>query len=381
MSYDRKIDFVCPHVIREEALFLEDDRRTVTPLRPIAAASSVQIRLDRLIEVPSYGVSTPAVALSRKRGPFNIVAGVSDSMVIEIAGVQYTLTSQAGQGLSAKQVVDSLNRSIPMSLGIKAVLSPKKKVNLQTLATGPRSTLMIRSGGLATVLGFRTQYLWSGKRKVPGWSLVRDPNTLADRPTQLIVFDEPLKGALSFVEADYATIREECRRCGGVGVEQDWRYGVTGDLVEVHDEALLIQEFQKFVFTVQGSNPFHDWYGTSILTLVGQKLSDVGVIQNQIVGELYEGFRSWQSIKKQQEDQVGQRVTDKEFPFRLAQVVMEPSQQDPTVAFISATLYNRSSEEIQIERGIKIPEPVDILGSTAQQGVFRQSLRNSTLVG
>jgi hypothetical protein len=189
-----------------------------------------------------------------------------------------------------------------------------------------------------------------------------------------LVFDSPLKASQSYVEISYTTIRQECRRCGGLGVENDWRYGKTGDTAQVRDEALLLQECLKAIYTVQGSNVFHAWYGSNIVNTIGRKLSSIGLVQNMIVSDIQESFRRWQVVKKKQEEEVGQVVSDAEYPFRLGGISLEQSQQDPTIIYVKVTVQNRSQLPIQIERGLKLPEPLDLMGSTVQQGVYRQSL-------
>jgi hypothetical protein len=196
-----------------------------------------------------------------------------------------------------------------------------------------------------------------------------------------VVFDEPVKDYQPYVELSYNTVRQECRRCGGIGVENDWRYGRTGEVAQVRDEALLIQEFQKMVYTMRGTNQFHQWYGTQIIEAVGRKLSVGGLVQNMIVSDIYQAFNRWQRVKQAQEEKAGQALTDEEYPFRLLSVTLERSTNDPTVIFVNSTIQNRSQKPIQITRGLRLPEPLDLLGSTAQQGVIRQSLNNFVLTG
>lgn len=377
MSFDRKLDFVCPHLVAEEAIFLNTDRATVRPLRPISAFNSVVVRVDGEIIVPSQGVHLPAEALAAKKGPFNVRIGVNDTLVLRVdENLDQTLQIDPGESLSSRDVAQRLNRLV-----IDAIfdLTPNGRLRCRTRSKGRATTLVIRSSALATTLGFPVNRQWRGRTPFPGWSLVADTSTLLDRPTRLIIFDEPLKGYRDYVELNYSTLRQECRRCGGLGVENDWRYGVHGEVFEVRDEALLIQEVQKITYTVQGSNSFHLWYGTQILNAIGRKLSAAGLVQSSIIADIREAFRRWQSIKRQQEEVVGQAVSDEEFPFRLQQVVLNPSQQDPTVVFVTATVQNRSQKPIQIERGVTLPLPADILGSSTQDGLIRQSLHDYTL--
>ena len=379
MSFDRKIDQVCTHRVVEEALFLEGDRQTIRPLRPIAAVVSTEVRVNGAITVPSVGVQASAEVVTGKAGPYTITQGVNDRLILSIdGGPDQIILAQDGKKIPTKDVVRNLNSSI--SEGTFEELNGK--IRLRTGSAGKRSLLHIKSGStLASVLGLVQDRVFRGIKSIPGWSIVRDPSTLDDRPTRLVVFDQPLKGFSDYIELNYTTIRQECRRCGGLGVENDWIYGRQGNTIEVRDEALLLQEILKIMFTLRGSNPFATWYGTLLTDTIGRKLSAGGLIQNLISSEITTAFSRWQSIKKQQEEAVGQFVSDREFPFQLLSVSVEQSTQDPTVIFVNATVQNRSGQPLDISRGIRLPEPQDLLGDTSQQGVFRQSLNNFTQVG
>lgn len=380
MSYDRQLQQVCPHLVIEEALFLLDDRQTVRPLRPIASVASTRVRMNGELSVPSSGVHLPAQATSLKAGPYNIQGGVNDKLVLKVnEGDFQTLTVPAGTQLSPDLVVDRLNRQVQ---DVTFAVTSRRQVRMLSANTGRSSTLFIRASGstAASVLGFQTDRGWRGQTTSPGWAIINDPNTLEDRPTRLVIFDEPLRGFDDYVELNYATVREECRRCGGLGIENDWTYDGHGKVVTVQNEDLLIQEIVKISYTVQGSNPFNPWYGTNIVNTIGKKLSASGIVQNMIVQDLYSAFARWQSIKRQQEEKAGQFVSDEEYPFRLLSVNLQQSDQDPTVIFVNAFVQNRSSKPIQISRGLQLPAPLDILGSTQQQALLAQSLPNYNLV-
>jgi hypothetical protein len=380
MSFDRQIDQVCPHMVAEEALFLNSDRMTVRPLRPISAVASVKVRLNGVATVSAAGYHIPAEAIGGKKGPFNVQTGVNDKLIVSVnSQADQVLTVPGGNRLSVDTVADALNGQLQ---GAYLSITTSRRLSFRSGSDGAGATLMFKSGSTAAdTFGFAVSRMWRGRTPFPGWTLVNDPNTLSDRPARLIVFDKALPGFSDYVEIDYATVRQECRRCGGLGVENDWRYTRTGNLIEVRDEALLIQELLKITYTTQGSNPFHAWYGTHITDSIGRKLSTSGIVQNFIVADIYEAFRRWQSVKRQQEEVVGQIVSDSEYPFKLLEVRLEQSQQDPTVIFVNAWVQNRSSQPIQLERGLRLPQPYDLLGATEQQGVYRQSLSKFTLTG
>jgi hypothetical protein len=360
MSYDRQLDQACSHQVVEESLYLRD-RQIVRPLRPIASLTSVRVRLNRLVEIPSEGVYTSATTTGSKTGPFDIKYGVNDILVLSVSeGSVQTLRLPYGTKLSADKIVQVLNSQVRDAY---FEVSSKQRLVVKTARSGPAATLRVYPSSTAlTVTGLLANRVWRGQVIVSGWSLVNDPNSLLDRPSKLIVFDYPLKGMDDFVEVDYVTVRQECRRCGGLGVENDWRYS-NGQLLTIENEDLLEQEFSKMIYTIQGSNPFHVWYGTSIVNSIGRKVGASGIIQNMIVSDIHEAFRRWQTIKRQQEEKVGQPVSDEEFPFRLISVTPTQSVQDPTIFKIDIVLQNRSSRPVTIERRVRATTLEGLFGS------------------
>lgn len=286
MSFDRKIDQVCTHRVVEEALFLDTDMQTARPLRPIGSVASTEVRINGMVYVPSQGIALPAEALSGKTGPYTITQGVNDRLIVNIdGGEDQTIVVQSGKRLSTKSLALNLNQSLRDG----SVEEVGGRVRFRSGRNGKTSFLHIKSGStLTSVLGMVEDRVFRGLKSVPGWSIVRDPTTLDDRPSRWIVFDQPLKGFADYVELNYVTVRQECRRCGGIGVENDWVYGRDGNTIEVRDEALLLQEILKIMFTVQGSNPFNPWYGTGLTDSIGSKL--LGMVQNLIVTEVTTAF-------------------------------------------------------------------------------------------
>jgi len=376
MSFDRALDQLCPHAVSEEALFVAFDRMTVRPLRPISSAASVQVLLNNAISVPYQGVYLPAKSSGTRRGPFTVTAGVNDTLQLTVnQGAVQTVVLPASRNTPATRVAAALNQQF-QGVVFSVV---NDRLAFHSRETGPAESIFLKgTSTAASLFGFTANHEYRGQQSVPGWTLVSDPTTLDDRPARLIVFDEPMRGGSDFVEISYVTLREECRRCGGTGVENDWRYDINGKLIEIRDEGLLIQELQKDFYTIRGSNPFHSWYGTGLIEAIGKKVTAGGFAQNLIVSDIYQAFNRWQSIKRQQEDDVGQIVTDREFPFRLLSVNLQQSNQDPTVIFVTATVQNRSNEPIQLTRGLKLPQSLELVGST---GTIRQSLSGSVLSG
>ena len=375
MSYDRQIDQVCPHLVVEEFLLMRGDLQVATPLRPISSINSVVVRVNGVTQLPSTGIDLPAQSVGSLRAPFTITAGVNDTIKLRVgSGAWQVITIPGGVRISANQVALQLSTR---ASGVQFIANGNQ-VGFQTNLQGSSATIYIDSASpLASTLGIKANRQYRGRMVLPGWSLVGNGSILT--PSKLIVFDSPLRADLNYLEVSYTTVRNECRRCGGLGVENDWRYGVTGDVTTVQDEILLIQEVKKIIYTVLGTNPFNTWYGTSIIEAIGSKIVIGGVLQNKITSDIYTAFNRWQSIKKQQEEKVGQFVSDEEYPFQLQSVTLEQSQQDPTVIFVTVVVVNRSFKPIEIVRGLKIPQPDNLLGSTQQQAII-QGLTNYQLV-
>ena len=379
MSYDRQLDQVCPHTIASEAIFPDPDSRTVRPLRPIAAQGSVAVKLNGDIPVPASGVMQEGSVLSARQGPFVINAGVNDRVILRVAGLpDQTLIAPSTSGITAARLANHLN---PLVSGV-IFFDSNGRLGLRTAVKGKAAAFLTGTGStLLASIGIPVNREYRGLNIVPGWSLVRDPNSLSVRPLRNIVFNEALRGFRDFVEIDYSTESQECRRCGGTKMENDWRYGSNGEVVQVVDEALLIQEVQKITFTLKGSNQFHTWYGTSLLDAVGKKITPGNVLQNLIVSDIQTAFRRWQSIKRQQEEVVGQEVSDREYPFALVSVVLNQSTVDPTVMFVKVNIKNRSNDEVILDRGIRFPLPLDFVQANSAMGAIRQSLSDYVLNG
>lgn len=358
MSVDRQIDQTCRHSVSEELLNIQTDRRTAVPLRPIASAGSVLVRLNGEVSVPFSGLQVPGRVLGTREGPFTLTTGNNVlSLQVEDDPIQ-TVTFPQAVRLTAPLLARQLSDAF---VGVTFFVE-RNRVGVRSSMSGREAIFRFHTAStMAPLLGIPTNRIFRGKTTFPGWSLVTDPTTLSDRPRRLLFFDEPLQAASNFVEISYATVREECRRCGGVGVENDWMYGPNGEVVFVRDETLLIQELTKITYTARGSNPFHPWYGTTILERIGSKNASSGVVQNTITSDIYTTFARWQSIKRQQEE-IGQIVTDREYPFRLMRVQLEQSQQDPTVIFVNIEVQSRSFAPFVITRGLQLADHFALTG-------------------
>lgn len=378
MSIDRQLDQLCTHQVVEEFLFVQGDRQTVKPLRPISSADSVVVRVNGLVDVPSFGLQIAARVVGTREGPFKITSG-NNQLVVQVNNdPPQTVSLPSSAQVSASRLADALTAALP---GL-TFFTERNRIGVQSIISGKDATFkFLPTSTLTATLGLTTNRIYRGKDTFSGWTLISEPGTVTQRPRRLVYFDDALQAQSNFVEVNYTTVREECRRCGGLGVENDWSYGSDGKVTTIQDSALLLQELLKITYTIRGSNPFHSWYGTTLIERIGAKNAASGVLQNAITSDIYTAFNRWQSVKKAQEEEVRQAVSDEEYPFRLVGVRLEQSQKDPTVLFVNVDVQNRSFKSFTVSRGLRLSEPVNLLTDTAAQGVYRQSPRNYTLVG
>jgi hypothetical protein len=374
VSYDRQLDQVCPHIVVNEALFVGDGNQIIHPLSPIASKKTVRVRLNGALEVPSYGAQLPVQSTGTKLEPFTIAGGVNDTFSYTVdQGPLRTITLPSAIGLDAAHIVAALNARVSGGLSFKA---KSGRVQFRGQTEGRQGSVFISPGALADTLGISSNREYRGSFVAPGWTIISDQGQLEDRPTKLIVFDTPLKDYRPHVEITYNTVLQDCRRCGGLGYENDWRYGSNGEVGQVRQEALLLQQVQKLVFTVRGSNSFFSKYGTRITQVIGQKNRAGGLLQNMIVEDINRAFQAWQKMKEIQG--ADGSLSDEEYPYKLQSVLASEDPVDPTIAYIEVTVQNRSGRIVEIARGIKLP---DNFRSVEGSGILRQSLSNLVLTG
>lgn len=203
-----------------------------------------------------------------------------------------------------------------------------------------------------------------------GFVLVRDVNSV-DPTARILMFRRLRRATDEFYEVSYYTRSSECRRCMGLRVEYDYRYTLDGDLITVEDEEKLIQEVKKIVTTQITSNIFHTWYGTSIPSLIGAKISNAGFIRTKIMNEIRQALERYASIQKQQARL--QTVTAKERFVRVLQINVDQDPIEPTAFNISLAFSNQFRETIVSDMSIRLPDPQSLVYNTPQSAVVAQS--------
>jgi hypothetical protein len=357
MTTDLRARNQCPHQILREWLEPTFDLFNGI-LRPSKPTSSDDVKVYyNGNQVPRSGIQSPAQVTLPTPGPFNIIQGVNDTVNISVNGESFqTITLPPGRMVSSSRVLEAFLKAL--NINVRGFVdTTTQRVCLSTVLEGPSASLYF-NGGTATnsLLGLpQVRFFW-GSLKLPGWSLVQDPlvPSNVDPYRRVILFNEPLEIVPGGVfEVDYATLRGSCRRCASLNLEWDHRYDSNGDPILARDVELLLQETEKIVLTIKGTQPFQSWYGSSIETLIGSKLpADIAYLETQLSNEIRTTLEKYQSVKSQQARL--QPTTDSEFLVRVLSVEVTTDPDDPTFIFIQIRLQNRAGEVETLNRALSL---------------------------
>ena len=302
--------------------------------------------------VPSIAVTTLSGGTPFGWTPASTSARETDSRTTfldAIVAQPYAIGAGATLGLS----LDGTVVAIPLTAG---VLVASQVADLVIAANVPRLSASIhtRADGSVVVrleatadsahaaFGLPENRVFRGQQLIPAWSVVR-PSVL-DEYQRAVRFSTDLGRTDAPVDATYRAIPDVCPRCFGSRQENDFRYDGLGDPVFVEEEALLVQDLKKLILTVLGSNPFHRWYGTSLVALLGAKA--VGPIEARISAEIANAMRAWTSIKERQ-GRI-QEVTDGEVPYRMTDLSVVRDKVDPAILRVEMEVLSRRMRPIPI---------------------------------
>lgn len=338
MTRDLEIRHPCPHRVRGEWVAIDPDLQTIRPLE-IPSSSDVVLKRNGF-EVPRAGVFSPARTRSTRPGPFEIIRGQNDEFKFSLSeGATVTVTLPPGPSVRLETIARVLRAE---TSGIRVDLD-ENGLLVRTDNAGPSAHLMLEGGSAHETLGFPSRRHYNGRQVFPGWSLVKRTGSVIPQD-RVIVFDRPVDSDDNIYEVNYTTRQQDCRRCQGIGVENDFRYDANGEPITVDNEALLLQEVQKITFTIKGSNVFERWYGTSLIDMIGSKVSPVGnVVESQMAAEISNALEAWRNQKEQQS--AVQDVTQRELLANVPELRVVQDDDDPSTFDVFVTVQNAAGEQ------------------------------------
>lgn len=358
MSRDFQIAWPCPHATIEEVVRLGPDRKSLPVLQPVAANGAVRVLVNDEFFVPQSGLFSPAVLHGTYSGPFDI-RETENVLTIETAAGSQTVTFPVvgTARLTADQVLTEMLRQ---NMTLVALSQVNGHLSLtETSDVGSRSLIRVR-GSAAPSLGFGSQcngFQWGavGRQIFPSWGLALRPDTITNRYPK---FTEIIRVNPIF-KVSYSVPGPRCLRCGGTYVENDYRFGPTGQAILIENEDLLYQAALKIILTDKGSNAYHPWYGTDVRRRLGSKA--LGGVAALISEDVRQALTRLQELQTAQANY--QQVTFKERLYSVLSVRTMPHNQERTTFLVDVVVQNASNEPIELSIVFTVPEVVALMGN------------------
>lgn len=344
MSSDIQLAHACPHLISGEKAVLSSDRQTILTRQTLSGMGLVSVSVNDDANIPHVGYYSFAELTGTIKEPFKIERFYNSLTVSSSSG---TSTHNLPIGyVYTRQLIPLLERA---GLEITAIGGKLRLRDINRVGTNSFVTL---SGLSITSLGFQYQQGIRGQMLVPPWTLGR----LNDG--YVLRFTQPLR-TNPYIRVSYPVPREKCLRCRGTGVENDYRFDSTGEVMMVSNEDLLYQASLKDILTKRGSNPYHTWYGSLIQLFVGSKaLSGSSEGVKQTIVDTLEKFRRMQTEQAKYQD-----VSPEERLASITSVDVSPVEDDPTAFLADVVIKNYSNMEVRLTIVFTVPGVTALAGT------------------
>ena len=212
-----------------------------------------------------------------------------------------------------------------------------------------------------------------------GYTLPYDPNSVEPNRRKMLLFNIPVKSLTDEYELSYYTFAANCRKCNGLRIVDDITFGGTGKVNKVEQEDKLIQDLLKIVITSLKSNPFYEWYGTSLVSLIGSKIVNSTQLETRITKEVTTAILNLKQMQKNQIAYQDKKIDPRELILRPIAVSTRQNPNDPTYFEVRAVVQTVAGNTVEFERRMRIPGPdnKNFLFSTQGIGVGSQTLNVS----
>ena len=99
-------------------------------------------------------INKPATILGTLAGDFNITAGLNDTLVVTVDGIEYTVTLTAGTAVTAATVAADINAVVAGTVASVGTGANLDQIRLTSTVNTPSSSVLIGAGSANSVLGF-----------------------------------------------------------------------------------------------------------------------------------------------------------------------------------------------------------------------------------
>lgn len=235
-------------------------------------------------------------------------------------------------------------------LNISTVCNHKVYRELVSLGADRRSLRISKPLSSSNLEVFASDNLISKTK----YTIIYDPETLTVQQPRMIYLKDKWKSVEDYFEVTYVTLKGFCPKCIGLGQLDDINYDIKGDLLKVRNEKLLLQNLEKFTVTEIGSNPFHSFIGTSLINLLGQRISDTSFIATKITQEINTTLEVLKSLQDQY--RFAERVVTKgELLDKVEDIKVRFDEDDPTIIRTDVTVRAKSGQSVDFTQYMQLP--------------------------
>lgn len=183
--------------------------------------------------------------------------------------------------------------------------------------------------------------------------LIFDPETINIQQPRMIYLNKPWKSVEDYFEVTYVTLAGFCPKCVGVDKIDDISYDVRGHLLTIRNEGLLLQNMEKFTVTELESNPFHTFIGTTLIKLLGQKITDTTFLSAKITQEVSSTLNVLKDLQRQLQ-YTNRPITDGELLDTVSDVKVSFDNNDPTIIRTDVTAKAVSGKTVSYSQYLRI---------------------------
>ena len=208
---------------------------------------------------------------------------------------------------------------------------------------------------LSKPLGASAVKVYASDNLIPSsmYSIVYDDESLTVNQPRMIRFKEKWRSPNDTFEVTYVTLVDSCPKCDGREALDDISYTVKGGLRQARDEILLLQNAEKWTITEIKSNPFHTFIGTSLVTLLGERITDVNFLVTKVTGEINNTLQKFTDLQNQYR-LTNRSMTDGEILETIENVEVDQDDEDPTILRATVTIRAASGKSVDYEQALKL---------------------------
>lgn len=185
------------------------------------------------------------------------------------------------------------------------------------------------------------------------YSIVYDPVSVDPNQLRMIYFNQRWQSPNDYFEVTYRTYKQYCAKCSGLGALDDISFTVKGALREARDERLLLQNLEKWTITEIRSNPFHSFVGTSLVSLLGERITDLAFLNSKIIQEINTTLSKYSDLQDQYK-LTGRPMTDGETLQSVDNIEVVQDENDPTILHVTVTVKAASGKSVDYEQYLKV---------------------------